>query len=69
MKSTHKKNLILVDADGVLLDWEYAFSNWMEEHGFVKREGHQFEYDICNRYGIDGEQGKKLITMLMNQQP
>ena len=63
MKSTHKKNLILVDADGVLLDWEYAFSIWMEEHGFVKRDGHQFEYDIGTRYGIDWEQGKKLITM------
>ena len=63
MKSTHKKNLILVDADGVLLDWEYAFSIWMEEHGFVKRDGHQFEYDIGTRYGIDREQGFKLITM------
>ena len=63
MKSTHKKNLILVDADGVCLDWEYAFSIWMEEHGFVKRDGHQFEYDIGTRYGIDWEQGKKLITM------
>jgi hypothetical protein len=59
----HKKNLILVDADGVLLDWEFAFSVWMEEHGFAKREGHQFEYDIGVRYGIDWEQGKKLITM------
>ena len=58
-----KKKLILVDADGVLLDWEFAFSVWMEEHGFVKREGHQFEYDIGNRYGIDREQGFKLIKM------
>ena len=55
--------LILVDADGVLLDWEYAFSIWMEEHGFAKREGHQFEYDIGTRYGIDREQSFKLITM------
>lgn len=58
-----KKKLILVDADGVLLDWEFAFSVWMEEHGFVKRDGHQFEYDIGNRYGIDREQGYKLIKM------
>jgi FMN phosphatase YigB (HAD superfamily) len=57
------KKLILVDADGVLLDWEFAFSVWMEEHGFVKRDGHQFEYDIGTRYGIDWEQGKKLIKM------
>jgi FMN phosphatase YigB (HAD superfamily) len=63
LKSTHKKNLILVDADGVLLDWEFAFSIWMEEHGFVKREGHQFEYDIGVRYGIDRDQSFKLIKM------
>ena len=61
MKNLQK--LILVDADGVLLDWEFAFSIWMEEHGFVKKDGHQFEYDIGNRYGIDWEQGKKLIKM------
>ena len=63
MKSKYKSNLILVDADGVLLDWEYAFSIWMEEHGFVKRDGYQFEYDIGNRYGIDRDQSFKLIKM------
>ena len=58
-----KKKLILVDADGVLLDWEFAFSVWMEEHGFAKQDGHQFEYDIGVRYGIDREQSFKLIKM------
>jgi FMN phosphatase YigB (HAD superfamily) len=65
-KKTQKHNpqsLILVDADGVILDWEYAFSVWMEEHGFVKTEGSQFIYDIGNRYGIDHEQGRKLIKI------
>jgi hypothetical protein len=63
MRSKHKSNLILVDADGVLLDWEYAFSIWMEQHGFALKDGYQFEYDIGTRYGIDGEQGRKLIKM------
>jgi len=57
------QSLILVDADGVILDWEYAFSVWMEEHGFVKTEGSQFIYDIGKRYGIDHEQGRKLIKI------
>ena len=65
-KKTQKHNpqsLILVDADGVLLDWEWAFSVWMEQHGFVKTEGSQFIYDIGKRYGIDHEQGRKLIKI------
>jgi FMN phosphatase YigB (HAD superfamily) len=66
VKKTHQHNphkLILVDADGVILDWEYAFSVWMQEHGFVKTEGSQFIYDIGQRYGIDHEQGRKLIKI------
>jgi len=65
-KKTQKHNpqsLILVDADGVILDWEYAFSVWMEQHGFVKTEGSQFIYDIGKRYGIDHEQGRTLIKI------
>ena len=27
--------LILTDADGVLLDWEYAFNIWMTEKGYT----------------------------------
>ena len=66
LKKTQKHNpqkLILVDADGVILDWEYAFSVWMQEHGFEKTEGSQFIYDIGQRYGIDHEQGRKLIKI------
>jgi FMN phosphatase YigB (HAD superfamily) len=58
-----KDKVILTDADGVLLDWEYAFDIWMQEHGFQKQEGGQFIYNIGRRYGIDIEQGKKLIKI------
>lgn len=57
------KSHILVDADGVLLNWEYAFAIWMEQHGFAKIEGSEFEYDIGHRYNIVHEQGRKLIKM------
>ena len=57
------QQVILVDADGVLLNWEYAFSIWMETHGFVKQPGSEFEYDIGRRYNIDYPQGRKLIKI------
>lgn len=58
-----KDKVILTDADGVLLDWEYAFNVWMEEHGFKIQEGGKLIYNIGRRYGIDEDQGKKLIKI------
>jgi len=58
-----KNKVILTDADGVILDWEWAFHVWMEEHGFHKQEGSQFIYNIGDQYGISNEQGKKLIKI------
>jgi FMN phosphatase YigB (HAD superfamily) len=63
MKNINVNNTILVDADGVLLNWEYAFAIWMEEHGFSKVENAAFIYDIGERYNIDKPQAKKLIRM------
>ena len=57
------KKIILTDADGVLLDWEYAFDVYLQQHGFRKVEGGELRYDIGRRYGIDREQGKKLIKI------
>ena len=61
-RNTLQKTL-LVDCDGVLLDWEYAFSVWMEEHGHEKQPGSEFIYDIGDRYGISKDQGRKLIKL------
>jgi len=55
------KKIILTDADGVLLNWEFAFNCWMEEHGFKTTKGYQFKYDMAERYGIPKEQVKTLI--------
>ena len=58
-----KDSVILVDCDGVLLNWEYAFDVWMQQHGFKKIPGGDLNYNIGKRYGIDSDQGKKLIKM------
>ena len=55
------KKLILTDADGVLLNWEWAFSTWMDQHGFRKVEGGEFNYNIGERYNIPHDQARKLI--------
>jgi len=51
--------LILTDADGVLLDWMYAFNNWMMFHGYkivdVKA------YNIYKKYGITYTLAKSLV--------
>lgn len=58
-----KNKIILTDADGVLLDWEYAFDVYMQQHGFAKQDGGNLKYNIGARYGIDPEQGKRLIKI------
>jgi len=58
-----KDRVILVDADGVLLNWEYAFDIWMDQHGFKKVPGTEFDYSIGKRYGIETDQAKKLIKI------
>lgn len=58
-----KNKIILTDADGCILDWEYAFSVWMEQHGHEKQPGYQFIYDIGEQYGITKPQAKQLIRI------
>jgi hypothetical protein len=65
MKSKYQNlnKLILTDADGVLLDWEWAFNVWMQTHGFEEVPGSKLNYDMSVRYGIPKEQVKKLIRI------
>jgi FMN phosphatase YigB (HAD superfamily) len=57
------KKIILVDCDGVILDWEYAFDIYLQQHGFNKVAGGELKYDIGKRYGIEFEQGIKLVKL------
>ena len=56
-----KDKAILVDCDGVLFDWEYAFGQWMQRHGYVVKENGNYLMDV--KYGIKRTEAKKLIRM------
>jgi len=55
------KKTMLVDADGVLFNWEYAFNLYMEEHGFETVDNAKLIYSIGVRYDIPEKQGKTMI--------
>jgi len=52
---------ILVDADGVLLDWVYSFRGWMARNGYVIVEPN--EYRMERVYGLERDEAKKLCRM------
>jgi len=53
--------LILTDIDGVCLDWEYAFDNWMARHGYTVNDSTDYLMDV--KYDIDKTEAKRLIRM------
>jgi hypothetical protein len=51
--------LILVDCDGVLLDWKYSFVKWMSENNYeVVREG---VYDIAEMFDLTKAESRVLV--------
>lgn len=56
-----RDKVILVDCDGVLLDWVYAFTQWMSRHGF--KEVRNDVYDITIRYNIEKDFANMLVRM------
>lgn len=53
--------VILTDCDGVLLNWEYAFTTWMDRHGYEIVPENRYAYDVGERYGLENEEKKKLV--------
>ena len=58
-----KDSIILVDVDGVLLSWEYAFDCWMKEQSYFMTNNGEFEYSISKRYNISDDQAIKLVRI------
>ena len=53
-------NIILVDYDGVLVDWLHSFRLWMKEKGYTQQAKIE-EYDLATSYGLEKSEMKKLI--------
>ena len=61
------EKVILTDVDGVLLDWVYAFTQWMERHKYQEVENGETEYDIGLRYGMETELEKERVVRMFNE--
>ena len=48
------EKIIVTDADGVLLNWEYAFCVWMDAQGYTQIPDGNKEYNLGIRYGVSG---------------
>lgn len=57
---TMKENIILVDCDGVLCDWEYSFTQWMNHKGYPTVNSN--EYNVAKRFNLSKEEGKKFVA-------
>jgi FMN phosphatase YigB (HAD superfamily) len=53
--------IILTDCDGVLLNWEGAFTNWMSMRGYKVDDNNRREYHMGKRYGISSEEKDRTV--------
>lgn len=60
------ERLILTDCDGVILDWESRFHQWMTARGYQKTKNGNDVYKISTRYGIEKTEGDRLIREFNN---
>jgi FMN phosphatase YigB (HAD superfamily) len=62
-----KNKLILTDCDGVILDWEWAFSVWMQERGYTLTVNHKNSYYLHHHYNELEEQDAKKVVKTFNE--
>lgn len=61
MSQSNLDKVILTDCDGVLLNWEYAFTVWMEQHFGDKEVVDPSSYDVGIRYGLSRDRKEELV--------
>lgn len=59
--------IILTDADGVLLDWEWAFSVWMQERGYTLTADNKKSYYLHYHYNELDEKDAKRVVKTFNE--
>jgi FMN phosphatase YigB (HAD superfamily) len=54
-----EEKIILTDCDGVLLDWEKAFIDWMTSKGYEKKDNAVYDIDVA--FDLPRNEGKRLV--------
>lgn len=62
-----KNKLILTDADGVLLDWEWAFSVWMRDRGYTIAEQAKKSYYLHHHYNDLSQPEAQRLVRIFNE--
>lgn len=53
--------IILTDCDGVLMDWESAFGEWMISNGYMINKEYEKSYDMAKKYNISDDKKRELV--------
>lgn len=53
--------IILTDCDGVLMDWERAFGEWMIGNGYMINKEYEESYDMAKKYNISDDKKRELV--------
>ncbi|PHS22093.1 MAG: hypothetical protein COA84_13000 [Robiginitomaculum sp.] len=59
-----KNKVIITDADGVILDWQYSFTQWMARKGLQPHRTDLYNLALC--YGIGSVDMMRYITEFNN---
>lgn len=55
------KKIILTDADGVLVNWDRGFTQFMENKGYPRLPNTDHEYSISNRHTVSHHEAMQLV--------